>query len=127
LQNPAGIAAALCVSDKRKEAEMAMVLTLVGISLILTVVIAVLLSAAMRPAETSPVVRKNPHLNVTRHFFESDMPLSVPGEPASAVPIDALLLELERHVRLERAVAESFHLSPTPQSLHVHTASQLMH
>jgi len=51
----------------------------------------------------------------------------VQAAPASAVPVEVLLLELERHVRLERAIAESFHLSPTAQALHVHAASPLMH
>ena len=110
-----------------KEAEMAMVLTLFCISLVLTVATALMLAAALRPAETPPVVRKNSRPEATPHFFGSEIPQFVPGVPASAVPIEALLLELDRHVRLERAVAESFHLSPTPQSLHVHTVSQLTH
>ena len=106
---------------------MTMVLTLFCISLVLTLVTAVLLSAAIRPAETTPVVRKTSQVEAPTHFFDSEIPHYVSGLPASGVPIEALLLELDRHVRLERAVAESFHLSPTPQSLHVHTASPLMH
>jgi hypothetical protein len=43
------------------------------------------------------------------------------------VPIEVLVLEIERHVRQEREVAESFHLSPTTQALHVHAAPPLMH
>jgi hypothetical protein len=106
---------------------MAMVLGLFGISLVLTVVTAILLSQISRAAETSPPVRENPHTGTTPRFFQSDMPLSVPGLPASPVPVEALILEIEQHVRMERAIAESFHLSPTPQSLHVHTSPTVMH
>lgn len=106
---------------------MAMVITLVCISLVLTMVTAVLLTAAVRAADSSPQSREIPQVVPAPHFFESAMPLSVQAAPASAVPVEVLLLELERHVRLERAIAESFHLSPTPQSLHVHAASPLMH
>lgn len=42
------------------------------------------------------------------------------------VPVDLLLLQLEQHIRLEQAAAESFHLSPTPESLHVRTTSPLV-
>jgi hypothetical protein len=41
--------------------------------------------------------------------------------------VEVLLLEIERHVKVEREVAEAFHLSPNPQSLHVQAARPLMH
>jgi hypothetical protein len=48
-------------------------------------------------------------------------------EPAAAtprrVPIEALLLEIENHVRLEQAAAESFVEFPTPAMLHSKTSS----
>ncbi len=44
-----------------------------------------------------------------------------------AVPIEALLLQIERHVRLEQAAAEAFHEAPTAQSLHSRTTSPLVH
>jgi hypothetical protein len=105
---------------------MAMFLILFGISLVLAVITAILLSALLRSGDSAPVVRKTPHLPAAQ-FFESAVPPAVSAGSASAVPLEALLLEIERHVRLERAAAESFHLSPTAQSLHVHTASRLMH
>jgi hypothetical protein len=43
------------------------------------------------------------------------------------VPIEVLLLQLERHVRLEQAAAESFHWCPTPEALHMNTSSPLVH
>ena len=43
------------------------------------------------------------------------------------VPIEVLLLQIERHVRLEQAAAESFHDAPTVEALHAPTTSPLMH
>ncbi len=55
------------------------------------------------------------------------------GQPAVAaaisqrVPVEALLLQIETHVRLEQAAAESFVESPTPALLHGRTMSPLVH
>ena len=106
---------------------MAMFLILFGISFVLVVITAILLSALLRSEESAPVVRKTPRPPEPPRFFESGVPPSVPDGSASAVPVEALLLEIEQHVRLERAAAESFHQSPTAQSLHVHSASRLVH
>ena len=43
------------------------------------------------------------------------------------VPIEVLLLQIERHVRLEHAAAEAFQQAPTPELLHTRTASPLVH
>ncbi len=43
------------------------------------------------------------------------------------VPIEVLLLQLERHVRREQAAAESFLHSPTVHALHTRTTSPLLH
>lgn len=69
----------------------------------------------LRPGE-------RPALEPSR-FFAADAP--APAE--SAVPIEALLLQIERHVSLERAAAESFLHAPTPASLHTRTMSPLVH
>jgi hypothetical protein len=42
------------------------------------------------------------------------------------VPIEALLLQIENHVRLEQAAAECFLQSPTPTLLHSRTISTLV-
>jgi hypothetical protein len=42
------------------------------------------------------------------------------------VPIEALLLQIESHVRLEQAAAESFLQTPTPALLHSKTISPLV-
>jgi hypothetical protein len=68
-------------------------------------------SAARRPAAEA------------RFFVE------VPPAPASRplVPVDLLLLQIERHVRLEQVAGESFLHAPSAQSLHSRTASPLIH
>jgi hypothetical protein len=45
--------------------------------------------------------------------------------PQAPVPLDVLLLQIERHVRLEQAAAESFINQPSPRSLHSRTTSPL--
>lgn len=106
---------------------MAMVLTLIGLSLVLTVVTAVLLSSVLQTAETA----EQPQLDSIRvvgpqQFFEDSVRRSVPTV-RSAVPLEMLLLQIDQHVRLEQAAAESFHRYPTVESLHRHTTSPLMH
>jgi hypothetical protein len=51
----------------------------------------------------------------------------VEGDTAPRVPIEALLLQIERHIRLEQAAAESFLDYPTVESLHTRTMSPLVH
>lgn len=51
-------------------------------------------------------------------------PASVPRQSVR-VPIEVLLLQIERHVRLEQAAAESFHQFPTVEALHMQTLSPL--
>jgi hypothetical protein len=56
-------------------------------------------------------------------FFDSTMR----GDAAPHMPLEVLLLQLERHVRLEQAAAESFLMAPTLESLHSRTSSPLVH
>lgn len=105
---------------------MAMVLALVTGCVVLTVITALVLSDLLHTADSSPLVRKNPHPAEPPRFFATDIPVSVHAAPAPRVPVEVLVLEIERHVRLEREVAESFHLSPTPQALHVRASSPLV-
>jgi hypothetical protein len=106
---------------------MAIVLVLFAISFVLTSVTLVLLSAAVRTADSSPPLRRNPHPTGVPRFFAEDIDVSVHPASASRVPIEVLVVEIERHVQREREVAESFHLSPTPQTLHVQAAAPLVH
>jgi hypothetical protein len=50
-----------------------------------------------------------------------------PPHPRPRVPIDALLLQIERHVQVEQAAGESFLQRPTRQALHSPSASPLVH
>jgi len=57
-------------------------------------------------------------------FFVDPQPLPVAAY--SRVPIEALLLQIENHVRLEHAAAECFLESPNPSLLHSRTISTLV-
>jgi hypothetical protein len=71
-----------------------------------------------RPAE-QPATRIVPALQP--QFF-ADETVARPR-----VPIEALLLQIERHVQLEQAAAESFLSDPTAESLHLPSMSPLVH
>lgn len=62
-------------------------------------------------------------------FFGDAAPLHqrAPRPAPQSVPIEVLLLQLERHIRLEQAAAESFLQRPTADSLHSPTMSPLVH
>jgi hypothetical protein len=105
---------------------MTLVLTLACMSLVLTFISAMVLASAMRdePAER-PVLEIRPEAGRPA-FFGHPVPHRS-SNIASTVPVEVLLLQLERHVRLEQAAAESFHLCPTTAALHMRTASPLVH
>jgi len=73
---------------------------------------------ALRVEEALPVVPSR--------FFVDRLPIIV-EPPAPRVPIEVLLAQIERHVRLEQAAAESFIDFPTAESLHCRTSSPLVH
>lgn len=60
------------------------------------------------------------------HFF-SDRAAATPNVPPVVrprqVPIEVLLLQIENHVRMEQAAAESFLASPTHAQLHSKTTT----
>jgi len=76
----------------------------------------------VREADAIPAVKPVAAPAPTR-FFVEEMPVA--SQPR--VPIEALLLQIERHIRLEQAAAESFLDCPTAQSLHSRTSSPLVH
>ena len=66
---------------------------------------------------------------VPERFFVRD---AAPQPAATArvtpkVPVEVFLAQIERHIRLEQAAAESFLISPSPESLHGRTVSPLVH
>ncbi len=61
----------------------------------------------------------------TRFFSDraAALPSVPPVVPTSQVPIEVLLLQLENHVRMEQAAAESFIAVPSQDRLHTKTTS----
>jgi hypothetical protein len=103
---------------------MATFLLLAALSLLGVVVSAVLFSAAVNYEDRHPESRRQdaPALPPPQ-FFADDVAAAI----GPRVPIEALLLQLERHVRLEQAAAAAFLDAPTAQSLHSPTMSPLVH
>ncbi len=75
--------------------------------------------------ELRPVVSLS--LEAPRFFADTGKPIPAAATSQPRVPIEVLLLQIERHVRLEQAAAESFLDYPTPDSLHSRTTSPLVH
>jgi hypothetical protein len=76
-----------------------------------------------------PVTRPGMYLPLAQPRFFADgvqAPLAASAGPQQ-VPLEVLLLQIERHVRLEQAAAESFLEAPTAASLHSRTTSPLVH
>jgi hypothetical protein len=73
----------------------------------------------------SPVVEKEmiKAAAIPGRFFV-DVP--VPVAARTSIPIEALLLQIENHVRLEHAAAECFLESPSASLLHSRTVSALV-
>lgn len=114
---------------------MEMFLTLLAMSLLVTVVSAALFAAATREGRRPPAPRaETPRAEAGRFFVSGagatdpasvDVP-GVEGPLPEPVPLETLLLQIERHIRLEQAAAESFHGSPNGESLHTRTSSPLV-
>jgi hypothetical protein len=119
-----------------REAAMVMFLMAVCLSTFGLAVTALAFGAATRDERDAPVAQ--PELTptlaipaVAPRFFAA-APIVARAAAASAtatpqVPIEVLLLQIERHVRLEQAAAESFLEFPTSASLHSQTTSPLVH
>ena len=112
---------------------MEMLLMLVAMSLLGTAVSAALFGAATHGQKREPWSRPTKRPATPQRFFVADerptADTSIPVVPTplpESVPLDLLLLQIERHVRLEQAAAESFHRTPNGQSLHNRTASPLV-
>jgi len=112
---------------------MEMFLMLFAMSLLGTAVSAALFAAATHEQKQSPAPRAEKRPAETPRFFvpgeETPIGGDIPatGLPSSVpVPIETLLVQIERHIRLEQAAAESFHDRPTGESLHTRTASPLV-
>jgi hypothetical protein len=105
---------------------MEMFLMVATMSVLGVVVCAILFAAATR-AEL-PRVEARPAEAVTAAAPRFFVDLNVdPATVRAQVPVEALMLQIERHVRLEQVAAESFQFTPTPEALHMTTMSPLVH
>ncbi|GEM_PF-2549029 len=120
----------MCIGSPAKgDQPMEMFLMVVCMSLLGLGVTALAFGAATKPVEeeTKPLpeqVREPIEVVVPTRFF-ADTPAPPLSRPR--VPIEALLLQIDNHVRLEQAAAESFLESPSVALLHSRTISPLVH
>jgi len=105
---------------------MEMLLMVLCLSMFGVAVAALAFGAATRPAATpqkpQPAVQAKPAVSA-RFFSDRVLPI-VP--PLPQVPIEVLLHQIENHVRLEQAAAESFVEFPTEALLYRKTTSPLV-
>lgn len=108
---------------------MALCLSVFGLA-----VAALAFGAATRDERTAPAPQPEltpvMALPLSAPRFFADMaiaPMAAANATQPQVPIEVLLLQIERHVRLEQAAAESFLDFPTSASLHSRTTSPLVH
>lgn len=101
---------------------MEMFLSVAAISLIGVAVAAILFKAAIPDASPTPQLQDERLLNLPSRFFVDDRP-----PQADALPIEVLRLQIERHVRLEQAAAETFRDFPTAETLRTLTTSPFVH
>jgi hypothetical protein len=102
---------------------MEMFLSVAAISLIGVAVAAILFKAAVRDASPAPRFADERLLNLPSAFFVDDRP----PQAHTALPIEVLRLQIERHVRLEQAAAEAFRDFPTAETLRTLTTSPFVH
>ena len=103
---------------------MVMFLMAVCVAMFGLAITAMAFGAATREAPRPAEPALEPRLALPKsEFFVDDR---APRPVAPAVSVDALMLQIESHVRLEQAAVESFLEAPTSQSLHSRTASPLM-
>jgi hypothetical protein len=99
-----------------------MFLTVLALSLIGVVVCAGLFAAATHTQPYERDARPSSSVLVPPARFFDDG-----GKALPAIPSEALLLQIERHIQLEQAAAEAFLDDPTVESLHSRTISTLVH
>jgi hypothetical protein len=93
---------------------------------VLGVIVTVLLfSIAMRPGDEEVEPSATRKLSApSEGFFLEEVADQTVGPEA---PTNSLLLELERHVRMEQEAAKVFLRGPNPESLHAPSDSPLWH
>ena len=83
--------------------------------------------AATRPEQSARAAEVKPELAkaVAPARFFVQQPV-IPVAAHARIPLEVLLLQIENHVRLEQAAAESFLQTPTSALLHSRTISTLV-
>jgi len=102
---------------------MVMFATILIMSLLAVAVCAAAFAAATRD-EASRQPQPERRLAVAPPRFFAD-PAARPAG-GSLVPVEVLLSQIERHVRLEQAAAEDYLDVPTPDALHSRTTSPFL-
>lgn len=104
---------------------MYMFLTILLAGVPVMILSCLLFAAAARRDEKSPPAAARPLWPASEpRFFAGETDAGAPA--ASIASIEAVLSELERHIRLEKAAAESFLDAPTVDSLRSRTTSSFM-
>lgn len=106
---------------------MEMFLMILCICFFTLAIMAAALGASTRPEQPAPPAKVKQEVEVvvpaTNFFTDYNV---VPAMPRSQVPIEALLAQIENHIRLEQAAAESFLSAPSPAMLHNKTISRFV-
>jgi hypothetical protein len=124
----------LLLFDAKGDREMVMFLMVLCMSVFGLAISALAFGAATRglpveqEAPLSAAVDERLAAVPERFFVRDAAPQPVPAQlPVPRVPIEVFLAQIERHIRLEQAAAESFLIAPSPESLHGRTVSPLVH
>ena len=103
---------------------MEMLLTVLCMSMLGVAVAALAFGAATRPESSAspdqPEIRPVKAVAAGRFFADQAAP---PAGPRPHVPTEVLLAQIENHVRLEQAAAQSFLEAPSQAQLHSKTTS----
>jgi len=104
---------------------MEMFLVAICMSMFGLAVAAVAFGAATRPEKPSSSAQSEfrPAKALAARRFFADTVASDRPKPHSPVPTDVLLAQIEHHVRLEQAAAQSFLEAPSHAQLHSKTTS----
>jgi hypothetical protein len=110
--------------SNQEDPAMMMFLSLLCISLLAVAVLSVIVYGTSPRDAARPDLRPETTLSLGQsQFFAGDL-TAPPVRPP--LPIDAVIAQLERHVRLEQASAESFVEIPAPETLHAPAASRFL-
>jgi hypothetical protein len=109
---------------------MELFLMTAAMSLLAMVVTGALFVAATRTeGPAAPGAARRARVEPPRFFAETAASPEAAAEKAptaEVVPLDALLLRIEQHIRLEEAAAEAFLHAPDQAALHSRTTSRLV-